>query len=130
MVEDISCNGADIPHGVMMDAKPILLAYTDSRYAMSELTRSPYDSILSCTPDSNVTGRTIAGMRSNDRWNDVQYFSVTTLAARTALAGTNWKASRTIAGVAKYQVLTRCAERGDAATHAFRTREVYCHVHH
>ncbi|MBA8880799.1 hypothetical protein [Phyllobacterium myrsinacearum] len=130
MVEEMSCNGADIPHGAMMDATPILLAYRDGRYAMSELTRSLCDSTLSGTPDSSKSGRTIAGMRSNECWNAVRYFSTTRLAAQKALTGKNWMASRAAASGAVNQVQTICVERGNAATHAFRAREVHCHVHH
>jgi hypothetical protein len=126
----MSCNGADIPHGAMMDAIPIFLADTDGRYAMSEVTRSPYDSIPSGSPSSLEPSRTIAGMRSNDCWNDLQYSLTTTLPAQKAATGIHWKAGRTAAATAVNQARMIGAERGHVATHAFRAREVHCHVHH
>ncbi|MGN8021877.1 hypothetical protein ACTJJ7_14330 [Phyllobacterium sp. 22229] len=128
MVEEMSCNGADVPPGAMMDAKPILLAYINSLYAMSELTRSPGDSTFPGTSHSLISGRTIAGKRSNDRWNDASYsFSTTSTAQK--LCAQNGAAGGVFAGAAVNRVLTGGAGRSEAATHPVRAKEVYCHAH-
>jgi N-acetylneuraminic acid mutarotase len=128
VVEEMSCNGADVPPGAMMDAKPILLAYTNSLYAMSELTRCPDDSIFAGTSHSLISGRTIAGKRSNDRWNDASHSSSRTSAAQM-LRAQKGVAGGVFAGVAVNRVLTGGAGRSKAATHPVRAKEVYCHAH-
>ncbi|ATU91491.1 hypothetical protein B5P45_07050 [Phyllobacterium zundukense] len=72
---------------------------------------------VSAEPSSfALVGRTIAGKRSNDCWNDVQDFNIPLRAAVLMQSGGS---CTQVAGMA----------RGAAATQLVRVKKEQCHVH-